>query len=213
MTENKEDKQELIKLKRSNLRYGMTVFQYISHKTGRKPCECTCLKCKSQCHTPCLGTPQDILKIIEAGYGNQLELTGWAVGMMMGVCDHIIAMVQAKVVGGWCSFYDPESGLCTIHSKGLKPTEGKLSSHKIQLDNFDPKKSIAWNVAKEWEDTRNTIAIEKVVSYIKNQEKPTRGFIVAKEEVKSLKGRSAYLDDKTKIYKIEDMKKKGVDNG
>lgn len=182
-----EQKQMLIK--RSNLRYGMSLFQYISHKTGRKPCVCACLKCKSQCHTPCLGTPQDILKLIENGYGDKLELTGWAVGILMGVCDHTIGMVQAKVVGDWCAFYDPTTGLCTIHDKGLKPTEGKLSSHKIQPDNWIPKKSISYNVAKEWEDTRNNYVIEKIVDYFKKQEHLTRGLITIKDKnVKSIEG-------------------------
>lgn len=169
MSEIKSSKQELIQLKRSNLRYGKTLFQYISQKTGRKPCECRCVKCQTQCHTPCLGTPQDILKLIEAGYGDRLELTGWATGMVMGVCDHVIAMVRSRVENGWCTFFDEKSGLCEIHGKGLKPTEGRLSSHRIQPDNWIPKKSIAWNVAKEWEDTRNNIAIAKIVDYLKKK--------------------------------------------
>lgn len=179
-----EQKQMLIK--RSNIRYGMSLFQYISHKTGRKPCECTCLKCKSQCHTPCLGTPQDILKLIEAGYGDKLELSGWAVGVFMGVCDHTVAMVQAKVVGDWCAFYDPTTGLCTIHDKGLKPTEGKLSSHKIKPDNWIPKKSISWNVAKEWMDDRNSIVIREIVNYFAKQDNHSRSLIIVRDSKKKV---------------------------
>ena len=41
-----------------------TQLQRIIRKTGRKPVQCKCQLCKQQCHTPCLGTPQDILKII-----------------------------------------------------------------------------------------------------------------------------------------------------
>lgn len=163
-------RKEEILMKRSNLRYGMTLMQYISHKTGRKPCQCSCEACKSQCHTPCLGTPQDIWKIIEAGYGDKLKLTGWAAGMIMGVTDHIIYMVQANAENDWCVFFDTATGLCTLHDKDLKPTEGRLSSHKIQLDNWLPKKSIAWNVAKEWEDPRNNFVMAKVADYFIKQE-------------------------------------------
>lgn len=38
----------------------------------------------------------------------------------------------------------------SLHDRGLKPTEGRLSHHSIKLDNFVPKKSLAWLVAKEW---------------------------------------------------------------
>lgn len=59
-------------------------------------------------------------------------------------------MIQAKVGNGWCTFY--HDGKCELHDKGLKPTEGKLSHHTIKLDNWDPKRSISWLVAKEWLD-------------------------------------------------------------
>lgn len=45
-----------------------TQLQRIIRKTGRKPIQCKCKLCKQQCHTPCLGTPQDVLRLIEAGY-------------------------------------------------------------------------------------------------------------------------------------------------
>ena len=56
-----------------NLLIKETVLQRIMRKTGRKPCQCKCSLCKEQCHTPCLGTPEDIEKIIDAGYGDKLE--------------------------------------------------------------------------------------------------------------------------------------------
>lgn len=44
-----------------NLLIKETQLQRIIRKTGRKPVQCKCRLCKQQCHTPCLGTPQDIL--------------------------------------------------------------------------------------------------------------------------------------------------------
>lgn len=127
---------------------GESTFSYIMRKSGRKPMACSCEKCKSQCHTPCLGTPEDILNIIKAGYADRLAVTEWAAGILMGVCDDIVPMVQPTIVNGWCTFY--HDGLCELHESGLKPTEGKLSHHSIRIDNFVPKKSLSWLVAKEW---------------------------------------------------------------
>lgn len=124
-------------------------FNYIMQKSGRRPSVCNCEQCKAQCHTPCLGTPEDINKLIEAGYQDRLAPTLWAAGMIMGLIDYPIKMVQAKREdNGWCTFY--HDGLCELHDKGLKPTEGRLSHHSIKIDNIVPKKSLSWLVAKEW---------------------------------------------------------------
>ena len=124
-------------------------FNYIMQKSGRKPSVCNCHRCKSQCRTPCLGTPEDINKLIEAGYQDRLAPTLWAAGILMGLTDRPIKMIQARQEDdGWCTFY--HDGLCELHDKGLKPTEGRLSHHSIRIDNFEPKKSLSWLVAKEW---------------------------------------------------------------
>jgi hypothetical protein len=128
-----------------------STLQKISRKTGKKMSQCKCQLCKKQCQvSPCLGTPDDIGRIISAGYKDQLAITEWAAGIMMGVTNEVILVVaplfdRAK---GACTFY--ENGLCTLHDRGLKPTEGKLSHHTTSVSNFDPKKSLAWAVAKEW---------------------------------------------------------------
>ncbi|MDE7441664.1 MAG: hypothetical protein K2M69_05825 [Muribaculaceae bacterium] len=122
----------------------------IMHKSGRKPTSCACEKCRNQCKTPCLGTPEDIERLIEAGYGDRLSPTEWWAGSLMGVVKGPVLMIQAKREdNGWCTFRRPD-GLCELHDKGLKPTEGKLSHHTMGLDNFDPRRSLAWLVAQEW---------------------------------------------------------------
>ncbi len=124
-------------------------FSHIIKKSGRKPTECRCERCRAQCHTPCLGTPEDITKLINAGYQGRLSPTLWAVGMLLGLTERPIKMIQANVeANGWCTFY--HDGLCELHDKGLKPTEGRLSHHSVKIDNFVPKKSLSWLVAKEW---------------------------------------------------------------
>ena len=67
-------------------------FKGIMQSSGRVPTVCNCERCKAQCHTPCLGTPEDIERLIDAGYGNRLTLVWWCAGMIMGVTDTPIKM-------------------------------------------------------------------------------------------------------------------------
>lgn len=138
-----------------------TSLKRIMRKTGRKPCQCKCSLCKEQCHTPCLGTPEDIEKLIDAGYTSKLKPTDWYAGVIMGVIDSPIPMIQPIAGEEYCVFF--QNGLCELHDKGLKPTEGRLSHHSTRIDNFKPSKSIAWNVAKEWTDEENMELIERVI--------------------------------------------------
>ena len=33
---------------------------------------CACEKCSRMCHAPCLGTPEDMQKLLDAGFGKRL---------------------------------------------------------------------------------------------------------------------------------------------
>ena len=52
-----------------------TALQRIIRKTGRRPVECRCRLCRQQCRIPCLGTPEDILRLLKAGYRERLATT------------------------------------------------------------------------------------------------------------------------------------------
>lgn len=132
----------------------------IIRKTGRKPIQCKCKDCKKQCRTPCMGTPSDILKLIEAGYVNKLSKTQWAVALLYKRHDSVILMIQATAGENGCVFF--HDGLCELHDLGLKPTEGKLSHHSVTLENYKFSKGLAWNVAKEWLSEENAETIAKV---------------------------------------------------
>ena len=147
-------------------RISETPLQRIIRRTGRKPVACKCNLCKQQCHQPCLGTPQDILRLVEEGYAERLSYTQWAAGIFMRCTDHVVNMIQPKVEGDWCTFY--HDGLCELHDKGLKPTEGRLSHHSVTLDNWTPRKSVAWNVSKEWEDVDNIPIIGDIMCKLIN---------------------------------------------
>lgn len=142
-----------------------TSLQRIMRKTGRKPIECKCQKCKQQCKTPCLGTPEDILRLINAGYKERLAITHWWVGIARGKLDFPVIMIQARQEeNGYCTFY--HDGLCELHDLGLKPTEGRLSHHSITKENFKFGKSLSWNVAKEWMDMRNGEIVEEIIRHM-----------------------------------------------
>ncbi len=136
-----------------------TTFQKISRKTGRKQTFCKCTACKRQCQTPCMGTPQDIEAIIDAGHGDKIFPTVWGAGVMMGVSGPVLVYAADRISTG-CIFF--KDGLCTLHDAGLKPTEGKLSHHSVRLDNFDPKKSVSWAVVKEWLNPDNAEVVKRI---------------------------------------------------
>ena len=137
------------------------VLQKIIRKSGRKPTNCKCQECKNQCRTPCLGTPQDIMRIIDAGYGDKVMPTQWFVGVVLGKLSYPIPMVQAiQADNGWCIFH--KDGLCELHNLSLKPTEGKLSHHAVKQENYVFKKGLAYNVAKEWLSSDNQELVEKI---------------------------------------------------
>lgn len=133
----------------------------IIRTTGREPVSCKCALCKSQCRrTPCLGTPQDIWALIEAGYGDRLALTAWGVGMMVGKLPFPVPMVQIVQTPDGCAFF--KDGLCQLHDLGLKPTEGRLSHHSVTAENFDFNRSLSWNVAREWLNEKNARIIIRI---------------------------------------------------
>lgn len=139
-----------------------TDFQKIIRKTGRKPISCKCQECKKQCKTPCLGTPEDIQRLIDNGYKDKLFLSEWAVGKINGRLDHNIFMVQALMTDDGCIFF--HDGLCELHDLGLKPTEGRLSHHSIKLENYSFTKGLSYNVAKLWEEEDNAELVYRIIS-------------------------------------------------
>lgn len=131
------------------------------HNRWEQPC--TCDKCKNMCKVPCIGTPKDIEAIIDAGYADRLKETMWMVGYL-AVKEKPIAMIQPTEKDGWCAFRQPD-GLCELHDRGLKPTEGVLASCKvIEEDNVPTyETSVLRAVAHEWVKVENFGDIMRVV--------------------------------------------------
>ena len=133
----------------------------IDHNRWEQPC--TCDKCKNMCEVPCIGTPKDIEAIIDAGYADRLKETMWMVGYL-AVKEKPIAMIQPTVKDGWCAFRQPD-GLCELHDRGLKPTEGVLASCKVVEEDDIPtyETSVLRAVAHEWVKVENFGNVMKVV--------------------------------------------------
>lgn len=98
---------------------------------------------------------------MEAGYEKELRVTLWAVGMLVGAVPFPIPMVQALQTEHGCVFW--KDGLCELHDRGLKPTEGRLSYHVLTEENICFSKSLTWNVAKEWLNAENLPLIVRIL--------------------------------------------------
>ncbi len=133
-----------------------TTFEKIIRKSGMKPRECKCQQCKSQCQQPGFGTPEDMFKIIAAGYGKR-------VGRVKFQGIEIIVPIKEN---GNCTFF--KDGLCELHDQGLKPTVCKLSHHSTEKIN--PKKLIARFVLREWQAPKEEIykLVDKIIKHESN---------------------------------------------
>lgn len=104
-----------------------------------KPVTCTgCQRGVSMCnHTPCLGTVDDIERLIDAGYAKNLMLDFYYSGS--GDFDEDVAYLCPAIIGmegkqapfarhGTCNLL--VNGMCSIHH--IKPIQGKLACCKIE---------------------------------------------------------------------------------
>jgi hypothetical protein len=96
------------------------------------------------CQSPCIGTPEDIARLIAAGHRDKLAPTLYAPLLDYGVPP--VSMVAPLKTEKGCVFRT-EEGLCSLHASGLKPLEGKLASCK-----HTPKESlmVIAAVTKTW---------------------------------------------------------------
>ena len=85
------------------------------------------------CHATCCGTPEDMQRLINAGYGRRLMYDDLPGG------EDMIKPALKGFEGnksGWdvaskegCTFW--KDGKCELHDLGLKPSQGKLSHHSL----------------------------------------------------------------------------------
>lgn len=136
----------------------------IIEQVKRQPSECSCAQCVNMCRrAPCLGTPQDILNLIEAGHVDKLSAGMWAAGIVAGIAP--IMMVQLTLTKTGCIMFNAQEGKCTLHDTGLKPLEGILAIHGGDPLASNAHPTVA--VAKTWLDDKNFYTVLKIVNAIK----------------------------------------------
>jgi hypothetical protein len=111
--------------------------------------ECDCDQCKAMCHSPCCGTPDEIRKIIDAGYGGRLCLDDWPneitdLHPALKGYEGKTAPYQTMSREG-CTFWI--DGKCELHDKGLKPSGGKLAHHAQPMEEY---REIMGKISKSW---------------------------------------------------------------
>lgn len=120
---------------------------------------CTCSTCKAMCQVPCWGTPEDIQKLIDAGYAKKLCIDQWELPWneeedYRPSIDVLCPAQQGTHgwymdywrKGGNCVLHTKE-GLCELHDLGLKPVEGRVATCGIRTDL--PKPFRKW-IADQW---------------------------------------------------------------
>lgn len=122
------------------------------------PSECDCEKCSQMCQASCCGTPEDINKLIEAGYADRLMLDDWP-----GDADILKPALKGyeSESAPWevatkegCTFW--KNGKCELHISGLKPTQGKLALHSLSEDQEQ-------YISELLRDSWNTILAEEII--------------------------------------------------
>ncbi|MCP3685124.1 MAG: hypothetical protein GY861_20875 [bacterium] len=101
---------------------------------------CDCAECYYLCKTPCIGTPHDIMNIINLGYARQLMLVGSDMLIIRpaytGLSIRWIADSSKlrSLSSGWCSFvtepfqsYTGRQKRCSIQD--AKPLGGRIAIH------------------------------------------------------------------------------------
>ena len=121
---------------------------------------CTCDVCKKMCLRPCWPAPDEVLKLIEAGYGPQLMLDYWVVesGDIYLVCP-ASAGYEGKMAPHrppHCTFN--HNFLCDLHDLDLKPLEGRMADCKRSQPDLHKKMADLWDsvegqtVVKVWKE-------------------------------------------------------------
>lgn len=108
----------------------------MSELINYEPNSCSCNHCKMMCYvSPCFPTPDDVINLINAGYEDQLAPTLYIdlskIQKYQVIAPKSKAMLYTKEDGEQvllhkCNFLN-ENNLCSLHDKGLKPTEGRLA--------------------------------------------------------------------------------------
>jgi hypothetical protein len=94
-----------------------------------KTVNCTCDVCVAMCEEkPCHGTPEEIQRLIDAGYGDRLALffcQNYSLEPKLEYVEYIAPSPLFRQHG--CTFLKDKR--CELHALGMKPLEGRVVWH------------------------------------------------------------------------------------
>ena len=136
---------------------------------------CSCEKCVNMCERrPCWGTPQDIKKIMDAGYTYRLMADYWTTGRDS---DHTIWILAPAIVKyelreaplypmGRCTFL-MENSKCLVHE--IKPSEGRVANCQTK-----PNENIHKDIAMAWDTREGKLLVNqwRLLNTIQNSKIP-----------------------------------------
>ena len=127
-------------------------------------------------HRPCWGTPKEIKKILDAGFGKKLMLDWWVgngknIYIVCGANpghggghapqeEFLNRLMGNSLLRSGCML-QAEDGLCELHGVGLKPKEGRTSHHAQTFDSH----ALHEEIARTW----NTPEGKKIVRRFKKE--------------------------------------------
>lgn len=125
--------------------------------------ECSCINCQNMCRIhPCTTTPNDVERLIEAGYIERLSLdyfdleepepylpcmNRWRTvkAVLPGVKGR--EFVERNPSQGECTFLTA-NGLCELHDIKLKPTMGRIAHCGLAMGDFQEQHTL---VVLQWD--------------------------------------------------------------
>lgn len=129
--------------------------------------ECACERCSQMCQAPCCPTPEEVIVLIERGYAGRLMLDDWP-----GQADIVKPALKGhegekapwsvKTLDG-CTFWTAD-GKCALHSRGLKPLQGRLAHHDLT---DEENASIAEQIEEAWTTDKAAEVIEAWKQFVK----------------------------------------------
>lgn len=110
------------------------------------------------CEAPCCATPQEALKLMDAGYGDRLMLDDWPDAETMlkpALKGHEgqKAPWETSTHEG-CTFW--KNGKCELHYTGLKPMHAVLAHHNLTKQEYTV---ISEKIIKSWDTKKGDKAI------------------------------------------------------
>lgn len=124
--------------------------------------ECQCETCQGFCHRPCWPTPAEAEALLAAGLADRLMLDWWEDDPPIYILCGALPGSEGQMAPTmplsehYCTFY--RDGLCTLHDRGLKPLEGRISFHGYDHERA---KHIHRQMAHLWNSDEGRAAVER----------------------------------------------------